>query len=327
MNTTDPITAERTRSDAWHAEQADLAKRLPLSPPAARALAFAILTEFLSALTSTNLGALYSTRLADVVLLVADIRRALYPSRDEDPWSAFPSIGLAADRLHARMFNAPGARGTWPEELRLPAEAALAVRYACEADALRFVPLLYTLARASLTRCAMPTARLEGLLEEAERAAHADLVTGLDGLVQEAAAATKDDVVLHALHVACGAQAVDAIRRKPDDDRVLREIEAEVTERMRAGVVSPAEAREQFTDGWPFTTPEDPHAVARGELCQPGRHRLGCPHELGDAPQHSTPEERAWCERVSGRARAGAYASTPIVGHIDGKPVPVRGSP
>lgn len=212
MNTTDPITAERARSDAWHAEHADLAKRLPLSPHDARALAFAILTEFLSALTSTNLGALYSTRLADVVLLVADIRRALYPSRDEDPWSAFPSIGLAADRLHARLFNAPGTRGTWPEELRLPAEAALAVRYACEADALRFVPLLYTLARSSLTRCAMPTKRLDGLLEEAERAAHAENVAGLEALVQEAAAATKEDTVLQALHVACGAAAVESLR-------------------------------------------------------------------------------------------------------------------
>jgi hypothetical protein len=86
------------------------------------------------------------------------------------------------------------------------------VRYACEVDAIRFVPLLYTLARASLTRCAMPTARLEGLLEEAERAAHADLVTGLDGLVQEAAAATKEDTVLHALHVVCGAAAVESLR-------------------------------------------------------------------------------------------------------------------
>jgi hypothetical protein len=40
----------------------------------------------------------------------------------------------------------------------------------------------------------------------------------------------------------------------------------------------------------------------------------------------TTPEECAWCERVSGRARAGAYASAAIVGVIDGKPVPVRGS-
>lgn len=47
--------------------------------------------------------------------------------------------------------------------------------------------------------------------------------------------------------------------------------------------------------------------------------------ESADVPS-TTPEERAWCERVSGRARAGAYASAPIVGHIDGKPVPVRGS-
>ncbi len=235
MTTDEHVAAEIARSNAWHAEQADLAKRLPLSPHDARATACAILTEFLSALTSTNLGALYSTRLADVVLLAADIRHSLYPPKcpvcegagrrawdepctdclgsGEDMTRDLPSIRLAADKLHARLFNAPGPRGSWPEELRLPTEAALAVRYACEADALRFVPLLYTLARASLTRCAMPTARLEGLLEEAERAAHADLVTGLDGLVQEAAAATKEDTVLQALHVACGAAAVESLRQ------------------------------------------------------------------------------------------------------------------
>ena len=181
------------------------------------------------------------------------------------------------------MFNAPGARGTWPEELRLPAEAALAVRYACEADALRFVPLLYTLARSSLTRCAMPTRRLDGLLEEAERAAHADLVTGLDGLVQEAAAATKDDVVLHALHVACGAAAVDAVRR---------------------------------------SGPEHPPTCCCPSCDEPDRLRDRPPPDM----PITIPDERAWCERVSGRARAGAYASVPIVGVIDGKPVPVRGS-
>lgn len=211
MTTHDPIAAERARSDAWHARHDALAAEVaPLSPLRARQLAFALVTEMIAQLVAPGahpLAALLVMRLADVVELVAEMRHRLC---DVLVPASLADLGQRADRLHAWLFVQVGPRGTWPDELRLPADAAEAVRRACEDDLHGSLATLYTGARATLERARLDPVRLDDLWQEAAREA---TIAGLDGLVQAAAREPKGDVVLQALHVACGAAAVDSLRR------------------------------------------------------------------------------------------------------------------
>jgi hypothetical protein len=223
MMALDPLDAEAARSAAWAEEHAALARRFAvLSPIDARHLAFQLVTVLLRALLSDAmkiaLGEVYAVRMADVVAIVAALGRAIASDMGQGPPGLATLCGRA-DALHARLFVLMGPRGTWPDEARLPAEAAEAVRRACEPDALDKLPVLYTGAKATLARCELRPEDLDALVEEALR--HAALVRGLDGLVQDAPAQPKGDVVPQALHVVSGAQAVDALRRqgpRRDDD-------------------------------------------------------------------------------------------------------------
>ena len=174
MTTHDPIAAERARSDAWHARHDALAAEVaPLSPLRARQLAFALVTEMIAQLVAPGahpLAALLVMRLADVVELVAEMRHRL--SSELVP-ASFADIGQRADRLHARLFVQVCPRGTWPDELRLPADAAEAVRRACEDDVHGALAALYTGARATLDRARLDPVRLDDLWQEAAREARA----------------------------------------------------------------------------------------------------------------------------------------------------------
>lgn len=48
-----------------------------------------------------------------------------------------------------------------------------------------------------------------------------ETIDGLTQLVREAAAESKADIVLQALHVACGASALDAVKRAAGDERPI----------------------------------------------------------------------------------------------------------
>lgn len=206
----DRIASARARSDAWHEQHETLAAQVErLSPLRARQLAFALVTEMIAQLVAPGvpLAALLVTRLAEVVELVAEMRHRLC---DVLVPASLADLGQRADRLHAWLFVQVGPRGTWPDELRLPADAAEAVRRACEDDLHGSLATLYTGARAALVRARLDVGPLDDLWQEAAREA---TIAGLDDLVQAAAREHKADVVLQALHVGCGAAAVDSLRR------------------------------------------------------------------------------------------------------------------
>lgn len=207
---THDLATARARSDAWHAQHDALAAEVAaLSALRARQLAFALVTEMIAQLVAPGvpLAALLVTRLAEVVELVAEMRHRLC---DVLVPGSFVDLAQRADRIHAWLFVQVGPRGTWPDELRLPADAAEAVRRACEDDVHGALATLYTGARAALERARLDVGPLDDLWQEAAREA---TISGLDGLVQAAAREHKPDVVLQALHVACGAAAVDSLRR------------------------------------------------------------------------------------------------------------------
>lgn len=169
----DPIAAERARSDAWHKQHEALAAQVePLSPLRARQLAFALVTEMIAQLVAPGvpLAAVLVTRLADVVELVAEMRHRLC---DVLVPASVADLGQRADRLHAWLFVQVGPRGTWPDELRLPADAAEAVRRACEDDVHASLATLYTGARAALERARLDVGPLDDLWREAAREARA----------------------------------------------------------------------------------------------------------------------------------------------------------
>lgn len=285
---THDATNERARSDAWHAQHDALAAEVAaLSPLRARQLAFALVTEMIAQLVAPGapLAAILVQRLADVVELVAEMRHRLC---DVLVPASFADLGQRADRLHAWHFVQVGPRGTWPDELRLPADAAEAVRRACEDDVHAALATLYTGARAALTRARLDPERLDDLWQEAT-------IAGLDDLVQAAAREPKGDVVLQALHVTGGAAAVDALRQPPDP---------------------PPPTCTGTTATW---------CPVHGDCACPYKHdnpdngrtldHHACPLHgfASDHGEHhasiTTPEERAWCRDLAARARHGAFST------------------
>jgi hypothetical protein len=164
------------------------------------------LTEFLAQLVGAPLGAVYTAKLHAVSAIAIEMGRVVDGDEVGDAWQ-YLALCKRADLLHGFFNIFSGPRGAWPDEHRLPSEAAEAVRLACERDVFAKLPLLYTLAWAALVRTKMHPERLDELIESARHEA----LAGLDALVQEAAAEPKADM-LQALHVACGAAAVESLR-------------------------------------------------------------------------------------------------------------------
>lgn len=208
------MKTEAERVAAWH-EQSDAAAALvPSSAYRARFLAWQIVNALLVQLVDAEgvaelriaLGAAYVERMAAVVLLSARLSRVL--ESDPETWTGGALVELRheADRLAARLFGLVGPRGSWPDELRVPYEAAETLRRACEADVRSVLPVLYLHARGTLERLRLNPTVLDELLVEAHRE---DSAAGLRAIVTDAVTEQRHACpVLHALHVACAAAAI-----------------------------------------------------------------------------------------------------------------------
>ena len=223
-----PLKAEGARIEAHAAAVATWGRRVAHLPvDAARLLAFHVISLLLRQLTVGAPGPVVRSRLLDVRLL----RDAFCVAIDLDSAHKLAEVHREADRLHSRLFGPSQPHDRWPAEARYPAEAAQAIRRATAPDPRPLLGLLLHDAHALLTDACLDADAITALVASAEREA---TIAGLEGLVQEAAEQDKPDVVLLALHVACGAQATAALRAAHEG--AMRPIAEQLTAEERAWI-------------------------------------------------------------------------------------------
>lgn len=157
----------RARSDGAQRELDDIAEQLaPIADMGlARKLAFDIIATLLLWFTAHSIGEAFTE---DLWCLAIAFNAARGARHDVGEHCA------RADRLASKFFSRVGPGGSWPFELQIPFDIAVALRRSCEVEVWRFVPLVIHDARALVARHGGDSAALEAMITRAIREAQGD---------------------------------------------------------------------------------------------------------------------------------------------------------